>query len=145
MISCLVFVCMEFDHQYFIISNSSHWQLILNFMIDDMVGFLVKMWVCKRNRVTGHLLENPVNYSMKCTEATLFEITLFWNPQYCKWKKKNIVPWADEREKHTHPPPADSLPACLLLLVSSTPFFGIYLEYERIEVTPGLTDIVLLY
>lgn len=108
--------------------------------------FRVKTRVCESNGVAGHLLENPVNSSMKCTEATLFEITLLWNPQYCKGGKKNIVPLAEEREKNKPTPSGSlSLPACLLLLVSSTPFFGIYLEYERIEATPGLTDTVLLY
>ena len=50
-----------------------------------------------------------------------------------------------ERIKTCPTPPVPSLPICLLLLVSPTPFFGIYLEYERIEATPGLTDTVLLY
>lgn len=108
--------------------------------------FRVKTRVCESNGVAGHLLENPVNSSMKCIEATLFEITLLWNPQYCKGGKKNIVPLAEQREKNKPTPSGSlSLPACLLLLVSSTPFFGIYLEYERIEATPGLTDTVLLY
>lgn len=48
-------------------------------------------------------------------------------------------------KKHIYPPPVPFFPADLLLLASPTPFFGIYLEYERIEATPGLTDTVLLY
>lgn len=36
-------------------------------------------------------------------------------------------------------------PLSCLLLLSPTPFFGIYAEYEGIEATPGLTDTVLLY
>lgn len=41
-------------------------------------------------------------------------------------------------------PPPSLLPVCLLILVSSPPFSGIYLEYEGIEATPGLTDTVPL-
>lgn len=70
---------------------------------DDMVCFLVPTRVCKRNRVTGHLRENPVNSSMKCTEATLFEITLVWNPQYCKGEKKNIYLQQMRGKKHPQP------------------------------------------
>lgn len=74
--------------------------------------FLVKTQVCESNGVAGHLLENPVNSSMKCIEATLLEITLLWNPQYCKGEKKNIVPLAEEREKNK-PTPSGSLSSCL--------------------------------
>lgn len=87
--------------------------LPIDSLSDDMVCFLVKTQVCRRNKVTGHLWENPLNSSMKCTEATLFKITLLWNPQYCKGKKKNIVPWADERWEKTCPPPFGSLFSCL--------------------------------
>lgn len=141
----LVVVCIEFNDKYFIMIWLKPKTLAIDSLSDDMVRFLVKTWVCKRNRVTGHHLENPVNSSMKCTEATLFEITLPWNPPYCKRKKEYSTLGRWEWEKKCPPPPVPSLSACLLLLVSSTPFFGIYLEYERIEATPGLTDTVLLY
>lgn len=75
--------------------------------------------------------------------------TLDLNQIGSKTKGRIKVQQAGETERRSPAPslpPAlpPSLPVCLLVPVSSPPFSGIYLEYEGIEATPGLTDTVLL-
>lgn len=112
----LVVVCIECDDKFdFDLTQvQRHCQLIPWMMI--WCVFLLKH-AFVRETVTGHLLENPVNSSMKCTEATLFGKSAVLQRGGGGY---NIGHWADERGKKTCPPPS-SFPVFLSVFFSWYP------------------------